>query len=80
VLLVVGVGIFLTASGMLLNWRTNLPLSPHYTLRITDDSGLRIPGVSVVHEWGLSVMQHAAASSIEQPPGRSCGLVFPEEC
>lgn len=50
-------GLFL-AGLALLNWQTNFCLSPRYTLRITDDSRLPIPGLVVVHEWGLSVMQH----------------------
>jgi hypothetical protein len=59
----------LTVSVVLINCQTDFPLSPRYTLRITDNARMPKPGVLVVHEWGLSVMQNGENQAITDTNG-----------
>jgi hypothetical protein len=67
--LVGGLLAFLTVLVVLSNWQTDFPLSPRYTLRITDNARIPIPGVLVVHEWGLSVMQNGENQAMTDTNG-----------
>ena len=58
VLVVGGLLACLTVLVLLNYWQTDFPLSPRYTLRIVDNARMPIPGVLVVHEWGLSVTEN----------------------
>ena len=58
VLVVSSLSACLTVLVVLGNLRTSFPLSPRYTLRIVDNARMPIPGVLVVHEWGLSVTEN----------------------
>jgi hypothetical protein len=49
-----GLAVFAVA----VNWQTDCQLSPRYTLRITDPAKRPLANVRVVHEWGLSVLEH----------------------
>ena len=69
VLVVIGVLGFLAVLAVLINWQTDFPLSPRYTLRITGNARMPILGVLVVHEWGLSVMQHGENQAITDTNG-----------
>jgi hypothetical protein len=58
VLVLCGLLVCLAFVAVVLNWQTDYLLSPRYTLRIIDNARMPIPGVLVVHEWGLSVTEN----------------------
>src|ERR1700690_4359567 len=69
VLVLCGILVCLAFVAVVLNRQTDYLLSPRYTLRIIDHARMPIPGVLVVHEWGLSVMQHGENQAITDTNG-----------
>jgi hypothetical protein len=58
VLVLCGVLVGFAVFAVTANWQTDYLLSPRYTLRITGQAKRPLADVRVVHEWGLSVLEH----------------------
>ena len=60
---------FFAVLAILMDWRTELLLSPASRIRVVDEFAAPVPGVRVVQQWGLSVLQNGEVRELTDLDG-----------